>query len=117
MASYKGIDLVNIFFFTFPFKREEVFSNYWDGIFYLFKSSVHGYLAAASHTRCYYQGLTVAVIHNKCDCVYGGFISQNYISAERFTKDEMDFHFALNRKEYEGKNPIIIRDSALCVGL
>lgn len=35
MASDKGIDLVRIFFFTFPFKRE-VFSNYWDGIFYLF---------------------------------------------------------------------------------
>lgn len=59
----------------------------------------------------------MAVIQNKSDCVYGGFISQNYISAERFTEDEMEFRFALNRKEYEGKNPITIRDNALYLGL
>lgn len=49
----------------------------------------------------------LAVIHNKTDAVYRCFISQNNIPAERFAKDEIPFHFTLNRKEYKGKNILL----------
>lgn len=40
---------------------------------------------------------------NKSGGVYRCFIGQNYIPAERVAKDEMEFHFALNREECKGK--------------
>lgn len=45
----------------------------------------------------------LAVIQNKTDGAYSCFISQKYTPAERFAKDEMAFHFTLNRKECKGK--------------
>lgn len=45
----------------------------------------------------------LTVIHNKTDGVYRCFISQNYIRAEGFAKDKIEFHFTLNRKEFKEK--------------
>lgn len=67
---------MNIYIKNFPsFLRGNISKLLGSNLSLLYKNSVHGYLATASHAKCYYLGMTVAVIHNESGCIYGGFIS------------------------------------------
>ncbi|XP_072544585.1 interferon induced protein 44c2 isoform X2 [Salminus brasiliensis] len=71
----------------------------------LFKASVHGYTAAAFHSRCDRQGPTVTVAYNASGFVFGAYISKDYAQTGQNIADEKAFLFSFNEKKKK-KDPL-----------
>ncbi|XP_028666571.1 interferon-induced protein 44-like [Erpetoichthys calabaricus] len=65
----------------------------------LYKASVHGYTAAAFHSKCDNQGPTLTVGFNNSGFVFGGYINRSYAQTGGYLADEKAFLFSFKRAE------------------
>lgn len=69
----------------------------------LYKASIHGYTAAAFHSRCDKQGSTVITAYNKAGFVFGAYTSKDYTQGGQGITDEEAFLYSIST---EGKRPL-----------
>ncbi|KAM7376107.1 hypothetical protein PAMP_005854 [Pampus punctatissimus] len=62
----------------------------------LYKASVHGFTAAAFHSRCDKQGPTVIVAYNAAGFVFGAYTSKDYTQSGEGIKDEEAFLYSIS---------------------
>ncbi|KAM7403360.1 hypothetical protein PAMA_004013 [Pampus argenteus] len=62
----------------------------------LYKASVHGFTAAAFHSRCDKQGPTVIVAYNAAGFVLGAYTSKDYTQSGEGIKDEEAFLYSIS---------------------
>ncbi|XP_040917055.1 interferon-induced protein 44-like [Toxotes jaculatrix] len=62
----------------------------------LYKASVHGFTAAAFHSRCDKQGPTVIVAYNAAGFVFGAYTSKDYTQSEQAISDEQAFLYSIS---------------------
>ncbi|KAF7659873.1 hypothetical protein LDENG_00291670 [Lucifuga dentata] len=65
----------------------------------LYKASIHGYTAAAFHSRCDKQGPTVITAYNNAGFVYGAYTSKDYTQSGEGITDEEAFLFSISIEE------------------
>lgn len=68
----------------------------------LYKASVHGFTAAAFHSRCDKQGPSVIVAYNAAGFVFGAYTSKDYTQSGVGVNDEEAFLYSIieNRKKH-----------------
>ncbi|XP_070835727.1 interferon-induced protein 44-like [Chaetodon trifascialis] len=69
----------------------------------LYKASVHGFTAAAFHSRCDTQGPTVIVAYNGAGFVFGAYTSQDYTQSDGEVIDREAFLYSIRA---EGNKPL-----------
>ncbi|XP_041810553.1 interferon-induced protein 44-like isoform X2 [Chelmon rostratus] len=69
----------------------------------LYKASVHGFTAAAFHSRCDLQGPTVIVAYNAAGFVFGAYTSKDYAQRGEGVVDGEAFLYSIGA---EGNNPL-----------
>lgn len=62
----------------------------------LYKASVHGFTAAAFHSRCDQQGPTLIAAFNAAGCVYGAYTSKDYTQSEQAVSDSETFLYGIS---------------------
>ncbi|XP_070698235.1 interferon-induced protein 44-like [Pempheris klunzingeri] len=69
----------------------------------LYKASVHGFTAAAFHSRCDKQGPTVSAAYNNAGFVFGAHTSKDYTQSGEAVHDEKAFLYSVSTK---GNQPL-----------
>ncbi|KAM4724069.1 interferon-induced protein 44-like [Anableps anableps] len=62
----------------------------------LYKASIHGFTAAAFHSRCDQQGATVIVAYNAAGFVFGAYTSKDYTQSGENVSDEEAFLYSIS---------------------
>lgn len=65
----------------------------------LYKATVHGFTAAAFHSRCDKQGPTVIVAYNAAGFAFGAYTSKDYTQSGEGIKDEEAFLYSITASE------------------
>uniref|UniRef100_A0A3Q1EBT9 Interferon induced protein 44c2 n=1 Tax=Acanthochromis polyacanthus TaxID=80966 RepID=A0A3Q1EBT9_9TELE len=67
----------------------------------LYKASIHGYTAAAFHSRCDTQGPTVIVAYNSAGFVFGAYTSKDYTQSNEEVIDKEAFLYSISARRYK----------------
>lgn len=65
----------------------------------LYKASIHGFTAAAFHSRCDIQAPTVIVAYNAAGFVYGAYTSKDYTQSGQAIHDQEAFLYSITTGE------------------
>lgn len=69
----------------------------------LYKASIHGYTAAAFHSRCDTQGPTVIAAYNSAGFVFGAYTSKDYTQSKEEVNDKEAFLYSISAR---GQKPL-----------
>ncbi|XP_062574794.1 uncharacterized protein LOC134236603, partial [Saccostrea cucullata] len=75
----------------------------------LYKITRDGCSAPTFHSKCDNRGMTVTVLYNNNDTVYGGFTSQNWDDSGEYVSDPKAFLFQLRYNGRRSPNQFLIK--------